>query len=167
VETPGEEALNTTPVCKPGVESTLETTRTVRVFERQVKEGNKIVRKFFTLVTLKVTNTGLNAVANVLIEEKLPDGNAVFQQQPYLIVGRRVSWLVQNLAAGESKEFSYVVDRIVGMAEFSEATAMPAKITAANPDYTLYYAIIIAEAAAATAVYLKGRKKGKKPSSKQ
>ena len=158
-ETPLE--MNTTPVCKPGAESTLETIRTIKVFERNVKEGNKIVRKFFTLVNLKVTNTGLSAVANVLIEEKLPAGNAVFQQQPYLIVNRRVSWLIDTLAPSESKEFSYIVDRIVGTAEFSEATAAPAKITAAAPDYLLFYMIIIGEALVAIALFLKGRKKNK------
>ncbi|MFH1056199.1 MAG: hypothetical protein V1717_00125, partial [Candidatus Micrarchaeota archaeon] len=164
-EVQAPENANQTPVCSPGAESTIQTKRVIQTFSKQELQDERVITRFYSVITLTVTNIGNSPVSSIRIEENLPDGNAVFSQQPVSIKGRKATWFIQLLSPGQSKEFSYTMDRIVGSSEFTEgvkAIAQPTVVAASAADYTMLYVVIAVEMLIAAVVIARKKLSGGK-----
>ena len=109
--------------------------RSVRVLS--YADGGK-----YSVVTITVFNGGAASLENVVVSGQLPQGGLNFAEAPPQVDGSQAKWILPELRSGESKTFTFSLDRSIAKSEF-DGLAITAFATAASADFTPAIGIIL------------------------
>ena len=93
----------------------LRVLRSVRVLP--LADGGK-----YSVVTITVFNGGGASLQNVVVSGPVPQGELNFAGAPPQVEGSQAKWILPELRSGESKTFTFSLDRPMAKTEFDELT---------------------------------------------